>query len=74
EAKLAKIRALAGLAAERGQPLASMAIAWVLRDPRVTSAIIGASKTSQLDPCVDAASSATFTTEELERIDAILAE
>ncbi len=74
EAKLVKIRALAGLAAERGQPLASMAIAWVLRDSRVTSAIIGASKTHQVDQCVAAASSAPFTTEELERLNAILAD
>lgn len=73
EARLAKVRALGALAAERGQPLASLALAWVLRDRRVTSAIIGASKVSQLEQCVAAASSAPLSSEELKRIDAILA-
>jgi L-glyceraldehyde 3-phosphate reductase len=73
EARLAKVRALDALARERGQPLASMAIAWVLRERRVTTAIIGASKVSQLEQCVAAASSDAFTSEELKRIDAILA-
>ncbi len=72
EARLAKVRALGALAAERGQPLASMALAWVLRDRRVTSAIIGASKVSQLEQCVAAAASAPLSSEELKRIDAIL--
>lgn len=71
--RMEKVRRLAEVAAERGQPLASMAIAWVLRDRRVTSAIIGASKVSQLEQCVAAASSAPFASEELKRIEAILA-
>ena len=71
--RMEKVRRLAEVAAERGQPLASMAIAWVLRDRRVTSAIIGASKVSQLEQCVAAASSAPFASAELKQIDAILA-
>jgi L-glyceraldehyde 3-phosphate reductase len=71
--RMEKVRRLAAVAAERGQPLASMAIAWVLRDRRVTSAIIGASKVAQLEQCVAAASSAPFASAELKQIDAILA-
>ncbi len=71
--RMEKVRRLAEVAAERGQPLASMAIAWVLRDRRVTSAIIGASKVAQLEQCVAAASSAPFASAELKRIEAILA-
>jgi L-glyceraldehyde 3-phosphate reductase len=70
-AKLAKVRALGEIARERGEPLASMALAWVLRDKRVTSAIIGASKVSQLEQCVSAAKASPFTSDELRRIDAI---
>ena len=73
DVRMGKVRRLAEVAAERGQPLASMALAWVLRDRRVTSAIIGASKVAQLEQCVAAASSAPFAAEELRRIDAILA-
>jgi len=73
EVRLAKVRALGAIAAERGQPLASLALAWVLRDRRVTSAIIGASKVSQLEQCVAAAASAPLGSEELKRIEAILA-
>lgn len=72
-ARMDKVRRLAALAAERGQPLASMALAWVLRDRRVTSAIIGASKVAQLEQCVAAAAAPPFASEELRRIDAILA-
>jgi len=71
--RMEKVRRLAEVAAERGQPLASMAIAWVLRDRRVSSAIIGASKVAQLEQCVAAASSAPFASAELKQIDAILA-
>ena len=70
-AKLAKVRALGEIARERGQPLASLALGWALRDRRVTSAIIGASKVSQLEQCVAAAQSAPFSPDELRRIDAI---
>jgi aryl-alcohol dehydrogenase-like predicted oxidoreductase len=71
--RMEKVRRLAEVAADRGQPLASMAVAWVLRDRRITTAIIGASKVAQLEQCVAAASSAPFASEELKRIDAILA-
>ena len=46
-----------------------MAIAWVLRDPRVTTALIGASKVSQIEDCVAALKNTTFTPDELARID-----
>ena len=54
EENVAKIRALAGIARSRGQTLAQMAIAWVLRDQRVTSALIGARSVAQLDDSLDA--------------------
>jgi L-glyceraldehyde 3-phosphate reductase len=72
EEKLAKIRALNGIAAERGQTLAEMALAWVLRDPRVTSALIGASKVSQVDDNVAALKNLKFAVEELHRIGEVL--
>jgi L-glyceraldehyde 3-phosphate reductase len=70
EENLASIRALNDLARERGQTLAQMAIAWVLRDPRVTSALIGASSVRQLEDSLAAADSAPFSDEELAAIDA----
>jgi L-glyceraldehyde 3-phosphate reductase len=66
---LAKIQALNEIAARRGQTLAQMALAWVLRDARVTSALIGASSVSQLEDNVAALESLAFTDEELEEID-----
>ena len=57
------------LAKERGQSLAQMALAWVLRDPRVTSALIGASSVKQLDENLDALNNLTFTNGELRAID-----
>jgi L-glyceraldehyde 3-phosphate reductase len=72
-AVLAKITALNDLATARGQSLARMALAWVLRDPRVTSALIGASKVSQLEDNLAALERPDFTAAELARIDAILA-
>ncbi len=69
EANLARVRALAGLAAARGQSLAQMAIAWTLRDPRVTSALIGASSVAQLDDNLDALDYLEFSDEELAEID-----
>ena len=69
EANLAHVRALADIAARRGQSLAQMAIAWVLRDPRVTSALIGASSVAQLDDNLDALDYLDFTDEELVAID-----
>jgi L-glyceraldehyde 3-phosphate reductase len=70
EATLGKIRALNAIAEARGQSLAQMALAWVLRKPAVTSAVIGASKVEQIDTCVKALDKLEFTSAELERIDA----
>ena len=72
EGKLAKIRALNELARERGQSLAQMALAWVLRDGRITSALIGASRVEQIEQNVAALSVLAFTDKDLARIDAIL--
>ncbi|HWA86259.1 MAG TPA: L-glyceraldehyde 3-phosphate reductase [Opitutus sp.] len=66
---LANIRALNGIAAKRGQTLAQMAIAWVLRNPPVTSALIGASKVSQVEDCVAALKNTKFSAGELAEID-----
>ena len=64
-----RITALGDIAKARGQSLAQMAIAWVLRDPRVTSALIGARSVAQLDDSLDALHHLTFSTDELSRID-----
>lgn len=66
---LGRIRALDALAQSRGQSLAQMAIAWVLRDPAVTSALIGARSVEQLDDSLDALNRLDFTPEELAEID-----
>jgi len=66
---LAKIRALNEIAARRGQTLAQLALAWTLRDPRVTSALIGASSVSQLEANVAALDKPDLTEEELAEID-----
>jgi L-glyceraldehyde 3-phosphate reductase len=66
---LTHVRALNDLAKERGQTLAQMAISWVLRDGRVTSALIGARNVQQLEDSLAAVRNLTFTDEELERID-----
>jgi len=63
------IRALNDIASDRGQTLAQLAIAWVLRHDTMTSALIGASKLSQIEECVAAAANTSFTNEELQRID-----
>jgi L-glyceraldehyde 3-phosphate reductase len=63
------VRALNEIASARGQSLAQMAIAWVLRDPRVTSALIGASSVGQLEDNVAALDRLEFTDDELEAID-----
>lgn len=67
---LAAIRALNDIAARRGQSLAQMAISWVLRNPEVTSALIGASSVRQLDDNLDAVANLDFSDEELAEIDA----
>ncbi|WP_314732861.1 L-glyceraldehyde 3-phosphate reductase [Sphingomonas sp. LC-1] len=69
EQNLSAIRRLNDLAKARGQTLAQMAIAWVLRDPRVTSALIGARTVEQLDDSLDAVSRLSFTDAELTAID-----
>jgi L-glyceraldehyde 3-phosphate reductase len=66
---LAKIRALGEIAARRGQTLAQLALAWALRDPRVTSALVGVSSVEQLDMNVAALDKLDFTEEELAEID-----
>jgi L-glyceraldehyde 3-phosphate reductase len=67
----ATLRSLDVIAKERGQSLAQMALQWVLRDPVVTSALIGASRPEQLDENLAALDGPAFTTAELERIDAL---
>jgi L-glyceraldehyde 3-phosphate reductase len=69
ETNLTNIRALNDIAQRRGQSLAQMAIAWVLRDPRVTSALIGASSVEQLDNSLRALDQLEFSKEELNEID-----
>lgn len=69
EEKLGKIRALGEIAARRGQTLAQLALAWALRDPRMTSLVIGASSVQQLEDNVAALDNLSFTAEELAEID-----
>jgi L-glyceraldehyde 3-phosphate reductase len=66
---LERIRALNAIAERRGQTLAQMAIAWVLRGGRVTTALIGASRPEQVEDCVGALANPDFSTEELAEID-----
>lgn len=73
EAKVEKIRKLNNLATKRGQSLAQMSLAWVLRNPAVTSALIGASKVSQIEDNLGALKNLAFTSDELAAIDQILA-
>jgi len=68
---LASIRALNVMAEARGQTLAQMAIAWVLRGGGITSALIGASRPEQVEDCAGAIDNLEFTADELSRIDAI---
>jgi L-glyceraldehyde 3-phosphate reductase len=70
---LPRIRALNEIAARRGQTLAQMALAWALRDPRVTSALIGASSIEQLDANVKALEGSPFEPDDLAEIDGCLA-
>jgi L-glyceraldehyde 3-phosphate reductase len=69
EENIVRIRALNAIAERRGQTLAQMAIAWVLRDPRVTSAMVGARTVQQLDDSLDAVQNLDFSAEELAEID-----
>jgi L-glyceraldehyde 3-phosphate reductase len=70
ERNLANVRALNGIAQQRGQSLAQMAIAWVLRKPAITSALIGASSWPQIEECLGALRNGSFHPDELEKIDA----
>ncbi len=72
--RLSKIKRLNDLARQRGQSLAQMAIAWVLRHPTVTSALIGASKVEQIEDGVGALKHLQFSEQELKQIEKILAE
>ena len=69
EQNLKNVRELNEIARSRGQSLAQMAIAWVLRDARVTSALIGARNVEQLDNSLDAVKKLQFTQDELSVID-----
>jgi len=69
ESVLKRVRALNEIAQQRGQKLAQMSLQWAVRDPRVTSAVIGASSVEQLDINLDALSGPAFTDEELSAID-----
>ena len=69
EENLRNVRGLATIAKKRGQTLPQMAIAWVLRDARVTSALIGARTVAQLDDSLDATKNLEFSAEELKEID-----
>ena len=69
---LKKLHALNDLAVKRGQTLAQLALAWVLREDKVTSVLIGASKVSQIEDCVEAVKCLSFTKEELAIIENIL--
>lgn len=73
ESGAAKVRALGEVARSRGQSIAQLALAWVLRDPRMTSALIGASRVVQVEQNVAALANLAFSSDELARIDRILA-
>lgn len=72
EAKLQKVRLLNALAEQRGQKLSQMALAWVLRNDRITSVLIGASKTSQIEDAVGMLANRKFSAEEIAKIEQIL--
>ncbi|MEU7850465.1 L-glyceraldehyde 3-phosphate reductase [Micromonospora parva] len=72
EDKMATIRGLAAVAEERGQSLAQLALAWALRDPRMTSLIIGASSVEQLETNIAALDNLDFSADELAEIDRLL--
>ena len=65
-----RLRGLAAIAARRGQSLAQLAVAWTLRDPRVTTTLVGASSVAQLEDTVGAVRNLTFSADELREIDA----
>ncbi|MEY2443519.1 MAG: L-glyceraldehyde 3-phosphate reductase, partial [Ilumatobacteraceae bacterium] len=67
--RLAQVRALSEIAARRGQSLAQLALVWALRDPRMTSLVIGASSVKQLDDNIAALQNMSLTDAELAEID-----
>jgi L-glyceraldehyde 3-phosphate reductase len=69
EDNLARVRSLREIATERGQKVSQLALSWSLRDPRVTSLVIGASSVAQLEENLAALGNLDFTSAELERID-----
>jgi L-glyceraldehyde 3-phosphate reductase len=71
--KIARIRSIEAIALKRGQSLAQMALAWVLRQPAITSALIGASKPAQIEENVAAVKTLNFSPEELAQIEKCLA-
>ena len=71
--RVGQAKKLAAMAKERGQSLAQMALAWTLRDPAVTSALIGASRVEQVEQCVATIAKLEFEERELKRIERILA-
>jgi len=72
QGKLQQINELNAIAAERGQKLAHMALSWLLKDPRVTSVLVGASKPEQLADSLKCLNNILFTEDELQRIETIL--
>jgi L-glyceraldehyde 3-phosphate reductase len=72
EATITKVRQLQSVAQARGQSLAQMALAWILKDPRITSIVIGASKPAQVTDSIQCLNNITFSDAELKQIDAIL--
>jgi L-glyceraldehyde 3-phosphate reductase len=72
EERVEKVRQLNQLAQDRGQSMAQMAIAWTLRHPGMTSALIGSSRVSQIDEAVAALDNLDFSQEELAKIETIL--
>jgi L-glyceraldehyde 3-phosphate reductase len=72
DARLVQVRALSEIANQRGQSLAQMALAWVLRQPALASALVGASRREQVEQCVGALAHLAFSEDELERIDGIV--
>ena len=73
-ARFDKVCRLNELARQRGQSLAQLAVTWVLRDPRVTSVVVGVSSVAQLNENIDAATAEPLTADELDRIEQILAD
>jgi L-glyceraldehyde 3-phosphate reductase len=74
DGNLDRVRGLAGIAGRRGQSLAQMALSWALRDPRVTSVLIGASSAAQLEENLAAAGNSAFSDTELAEIDSFAVE